>query len=287
MAFQTLTSTDVASPSSTALNNLGSSDGADLNNRNSVPFSFLIAFLALFVVFMGLGLWARRIVFFARRRLGLPVPDEQPFRRQVARPKRPVLWDVYPDQRVQPKKWERFQVSILALYVCCMCTHALQPLSLWSCKEVPVDEHKSMSAYVPEPPPWPPAPPALRSLPRTRGPGVMIVEPPSAPPSSPRGPRTLREHFQAFDDLKEWWLDIAHPMRHMQAKTETTEKKPEEVHVAVFIAMPSHRVTLSKRVSGGGAEQLGEIALGISSCAWEYGDTAVLLQVPEVPQTLT
>ena len=84
MALQTLTSSDTAVPTSTPTGD-GGDDSAppDLNARNSVPFSFLVAFLALFVVFMGLGLWARRIVFFARRRLGLPVPEPAPRRRRA------------------------------------------------------------------------------------------------------------------------------------------------------------------------------------------------------------
>jgi hypothetical protein len=115
MAFQTATSSSLAAdPTSTQAqtNNTDPGDGADLDTRNSVPFSFLIAFLALFVVFMGMGLWARRIVFFARRRMGLPVPEEQPFKRQVARLKRPVLWDVYPEKQFRLEKWQGFEVSM-------------------------------------------------------------------------------------------------------------------------------------------------------------------------------
>ena len=118
MALQTVTTTDtgsVPSPTGTqpvALPVPSDTPTNDLNTRNSVPFSFLIAFLALFVVFMGMGLWARRIVFFARRQLGLPVPDEIPYRRQVSRAQRPVLWDVYPDKFAQSEKWEGIQVCI-------------------------------------------------------------------------------------------------------------------------------------------------------------------------------
>ena len=116
MAFQTATSSSLA-PTSTS--NGTSTDtgggGADLNAKNSVPFSFLIAFLALFVVFMGLGLWARRIVFFARRRMGLPVP-EPPQRRREVKSKKPVLWDVYPDKRAQPARWASIEASTVCLH---------------------------------------------------------------------------------------------------------------------------------------------------------------------------
>ena len=116
MALQTRTSTMSSSPN-TALPAAGtpSSDpdpgeGASLNTKNSVPFSFLIAFLALFVVFMGMGLWARRIVFFARRRMGLPVPEPPPRQRDI-KPRKPVLWDVYPDKRRQAERWHAITVS--------------------------------------------------------------------------------------------------------------------------------------------------------------------------------
>lgn len=65
----------------------------DLNTANSIPFSFLIAFLALFVAFMIIGLWARRISIYMRRRLGLPVP-EPPARRTAPKQARPIIWDV-------------------------------------------------------------------------------------------------------------------------------------------------------------------------------------------------
>lgn len=89
-------------------------DSADLNTKNSVPFSFLIAFLALFVVFMGMGLWARRIVFYARRRMGLPVP-EPPQKQQDVKSRKPVLWDVYPDMRKQPDRWHAIVVSVCSI----------------------------------------------------------------------------------------------------------------------------------------------------------------------------
>lgn len=115
MALQTLSTTGT-SPAATASPTVDPTpgEGAQLNTRNSVPFSFLIAFLALFVVFMGMGLWARRIVFFARRQLGLPIP-EPPRRRRPVLAQKPVLWDVYPDSRVQPQKWEGMEVSQPAL----------------------------------------------------------------------------------------------------------------------------------------------------------------------------
>lgn len=265
MALQTLTSSS-AFPTSTA-DSSGSDgdDGNDLGSRNSVPFSFLIAFLALFVAFMGLGLWARRIVFFARRRLGLPVPDETTMRRQVVRPKKPVLWDIYPDKEAHAEKWEAMEVSISASpFEILILKCSVKPLSVWYCREVPVKPTRP--AYEPPEPSWPPPAPTARSLPRMRGPGVMVIEPPTIPSS---GPRSWRDHLHAFDGVKEWWLDLADPMRHELPKN-VIATKPEEVQVAVFVAMPSqHSIPDTHRR---GAEQVGEVAIGISGTRWHYED---------------
>ena len=114
MALQTVSISSTAAvvaASATSTSNSGSTDN-DLNGRNSIPFSFLVAFLALFVIFMTLGLCARRIIYHIRLQLGLPVPLP---RRRVLEVKRvkPVLWDVYPEGRIEGGKWHDIEVSYL------------------------------------------------------------------------------------------------------------------------------------------------------------------------------
>lgn len=118
MALQTLASSSTASgPAQTT-----SSQPVEpqLDSRNSIPFSFLVAFLALFVGFMVLGLWARRIIYYIRLRLGLPIPEPRP-KGVDTKPKKPVLWDVYPEKSRQVKKWCHMEVS---------CTHRLSRVRL-------------------------------------------------------------------------------------------------------------------------------------------------------------
>lgn len=251
MAFQTSTSSPLA-PTSSSNSTSTDPGGADLNARNSVPFSFLIAFLALFVVFMGLGLWARRIVFFARRRMGLPVP-EQPQSKREARSKRPVLWDVYPDKHAQPGRWA-----------------SVEPLSTWYCRDAPpppLCEHTPVVQ-----PGWPPnfgqpVPPAL-----SRGPGraIALAPPPLPSPSlpSPFARRSLRARFVPLDSLREWWLDLTNPMRHAPPKgADGAKGRIDSLQVAVFVAMPSRPAGQPR-----GLAQLGEMAIGIAATRWEHGE---------------
>lgn len=110
MALQTLSSSATAAEgTSTGTSNSGFSD-SELNGRNSIPFSFLVAFLALFVAFMTIGLCARRIVYYVRLQLGLPVPLP-PQRMQVVKPKKPELWDVYPERGIDSGRWANMEVS--------------------------------------------------------------------------------------------------------------------------------------------------------------------------------
>ncbi|EKM57591.1 uncharacterized protein PHACADRAFT_251287 [Phanerochaete carnosa HHB-10118-sp] len=258
MALQTLTATTAnAAPTNTVASD---PDGDDLNTRNSVPFSFLVAFLALFVCFMGLGLWARRIVFFARRRLGLPVP-ELPQRRQRIRPRKPVLWDMYPDGCVQPEKWE-----------------GMEPLSSWFCREVPVVEVPYEDPELTQP--WPPQSPMHQRMPRRGGVPVMDIAPTPSPSGSPRLPR---DRMHPIQNLKEWWLDLVDPMRHSPPKDGLGDKgQVDQLQVAVLISMPSLDRGIPPATNNGGVEQLGELSIGIVGMPWNHDDSAL-----DLPETRT
>jgi len=260
MALQTLTTTDTnAAPTSTSTSDPGGIDPSeDLNSHNSVPFSFLVAFLALFVCFMGLGLWARRIVFFARRRLGLPVPDP-PQRYQRARPRKPMLWDVYPDGRVQPEKWE-----------------GIGPLSSWYCREVPVVEIPQEDPELTRP--WPPPSLMHQRMPRRGGVPIMSITPMPSP-SEPR--QSPRDRVNPARRLKEWWLDLVDPMRHSPQKDGLGDKgQVDQLQVAVFISMPSPDDGKLSATTRGGVEQLGELSIGIAGMPWNYDDS--VLDLPEI-----
>lgn len=111
MALQTLTSSTLA-PVETGTSNSGSNTDPNTPGRNSIPFSFLVAFLALFVAFMTIGLCARRIVYFVRLQLGLPIPQPQE-RPHAMKAKKPILWDVYPERRDEGGRWQDIEVSPL------------------------------------------------------------------------------------------------------------------------------------------------------------------------------
>ncbi|GJE85140.1 hypothetical protein PsYK624_012180 [Phanerochaete sordida] len=260
MALQTLTSSGPASTPTGGTDGSSDAPPADLSARNSVPFSFLVAFLALFVVFMGLGLWARRIVLFARRRLGLPVPDAPPPRRRRARPPKPALWDVCPapDARA-PARWA-----------------GMQPLAAWYCRAAPPADSEGPQDEPAPTPQWPP-PIMHQRMPR-RG-GVPLMRMPSPAPQAsgaPPPPQTLRERMHgAARPFREWWLDIADPMRHTPPKDGLArEAAVDRLQVAVLVLMPS--VDHGKpHAASGGLEDLGELAIGIYGTEWDY-DSASL-----------
>ena len=109
MALQTLTSSTADQPAPTSTQPQPNPND-DLGTKNSIPFSFLIAFLALFVAFMAVGLWARRFANFVRRRLGLPIPEPPP-RYGEQKPARPVIWDVSPAPGGDASRWNTMQAS--------------------------------------------------------------------------------------------------------------------------------------------------------------------------------
>ena len=82
-----------------------------LTPGSSIPFSFLIAFIALFLFFLGCGLGTRRAAVVLRRNLGLEDPAVSGSRRKEV--VRPVIWDAWPemDQRNACEKWTTMQVS--------------------------------------------------------------------------------------------------------------------------------------------------------------------------------
>ncbi|KAI8972884.1 hypothetical protein BD414DRAFT_525183 [Trametes punicea] len=107
MAFQTssaATATTTASSSQTASG--GTGVASTLNGNSSLPFSFLITFIAVFLFFLGCGLGSRRVTSRLRRNLQLQItPVEASFPAGIS--ERPLLWDVHlcdPPLAVQSQK---------------------------------------------------------------------------------------------------------------------------------------------------------------------------------------
>ena len=72
-----------------------------LGSSSSLPFSFLVTFVAIFLFFLGCGLGSRRVTRTLRRNLGLEVTGlGSDSDKRVARTprKRPLLWDAFPHE---------------------------------------------------------------------------------------------------------------------------------------------------------------------------------------------
>ncbi|EJF60543.1 hypothetical protein DICSQDRAFT_155683 [Dichomitus squalens LYAD-421 SS1] len=90
------TSTDSA-PSETSSNS--GNDNPGFKPGSSLPFSFLVTFIAIFLFFLGCGIGSRRVTRTLRRNLGLQVTGLELDRRQSRIPRaRPLLLDVFPKE---------------------------------------------------------------------------------------------------------------------------------------------------------------------------------------------
>ncbi|TCD66922.1 hypothetical protein EIP91_000761 [Steccherinum ochraceum] len=108
-------STSTGQPSSTS--SPPPNTGNALTPGSSIPFSFLIAFIALFLFFLGCGLGTRRAALVLRRNLGLSDPASSPgSRRQAAKPE---IWDAWPEmdeKGAAGEKWDMVQ-PLAATYI--------------------------------------------------------------------------------------------------------------------------------------------------------------------------
>ncbi|KAI0367400.1 hypothetical protein BV20DRAFT_970585 [Pilatotrama ljubarskyi] len=97
-----------ASPSSSSPAASSSSTGTpiDLSGNSSLPFSFLITFVAIFLFFLGCGLGSRRVTRQLRRNLGLQITPASGTSSLDQPLEKPILWDVYPSDSLLPLKHE-------------------------------------------------------------------------------------------------------------------------------------------------------------------------------------
>ncbi|KAK7676813.1 hypothetical protein QCA50_020219 [Cerrena zonata] len=105
MAIQS--STGSVSPTSTSTGTNTDNGPKPLNPSSSIPFSFLIAFIALFLFFLGCGLGTRRVAWALRRGFGLDDLDNDGGHRKKRRElRKPEIWDVWPEELKAEGKWD-------------------------------------------------------------------------------------------------------------------------------------------------------------------------------------
>lgn len=110
-----VTTTSIPNNSNDNNNNTNNGGGGNtINPGSSIPFSFLIAFIALFLFFLGCGIGTRRVAFAIRRSMG--IQDEFETGGRVPRretQQQPVLHDVWPklvdEYGEDNRKWESLQ----------------------------------------------------------------------------------------------------------------------------------------------------------------------------------
>nr|VWP01948.1 Mitochondrial division protein 1 [Ganoderma boninense] len=96
------TSASAPSDTASAMDGSGSGDPGmpGLSSSSSLPFSFLVTFVAIFLFFLGCGLGSRRVTRTLRRNLALEVtglgPGDNDGRGARIPRKRPLLWDAFP-----------------------------------------------------------------------------------------------------------------------------------------------------------------------------------------------
>ncbi|KAI0694028.1 hypothetical protein BC835DRAFT_1415538 [Cytidiella melzeri] len=279
MALQTLTSSAPQSTETvTATSSTDPPGTTDDGNpgslgRNSIPFSFLVAFLALFVAFMGIGLFARRLVNFVRLQLGLPVTEPRPRQLRSKRPK-PVLWDVYPEQSKDICKWRD-----------------MDPLSGWFLRE---NSGLLDAEAIAQAPAEPISHAPFMTFVATGRMSIAAVPVPP-PPVVFRPPSThLSNRLPTRNPIRALLASIRGLTRSpVQPDPLPDKDKPsiESLRVAVLVAMPSEErrwrekasrnreSTASSSTSEGGEEwgigQFGEMSLGIADVPWTWPDSAL------------
>ncbi|OSD05136.1 hypothetical protein PYCCODRAFT_1450689 [Trametes coccinea BRFM310] len=300
MAFQTSSSASTTSTSSSSQTPASGSMSMppNLDGNSSLPFSFLITFIAVFLFFLGCGLGSRRVTRQLRRNLGLQIAQSpSPSTSRIN--EKPLLWDVFlSDPPSRPKSegatdryaWEN-----------------LSPLSATYVR-TSSGERNGGSRLAAEPPPHPrwrttaflaPGRGFMRSLATTPS---LARPPPFQHPDTPIRPRTTPR----IPEMR--WR--GHRLPDFIARPLLPPPEPEEVHgswdtveleskspvrgleVAVVISMPSvDRAKSRKRseiyasgspnsskmmvdaeveefeVSGG--HEAGEYLLGFARLPWE------------------
>ncbi|KAI1794320.1 hypothetical protein LXA43DRAFT_996565 [Ganoderma leucocontextum] len=96
-------STSAPSETASSTNGNGNPGMQGLSSSSSLPFSFLVTFVAIFLFFLGCGLGSRRVTRTLRQNLGLEVTGLGSTKRASRVPReRPLLWDAFPHAAPSP-----------------------------------------------------------------------------------------------------------------------------------------------------------------------------------------
>ncbi|KAI9069093.1 hypothetical protein FKP32DRAFT_1560388 [Trametes sanguinea] len=279
MAFQTSSSASTTATSSSSQTPASGSMGMppNLDGNSSLPFSFLITFIAVFLFFLGCGLGSRRVTRQLRRNLGIQVSRSATISTSRLSEK-PLLWDVYltdPPSRPQYEgstdryAWEN-----------------LSPLSATYVRTATGEQNGGTRPEV-EPPPPPrwgttaflaPGRGFMRSLATTPS---LARPPPFQHPHTPARPRTstripeLRWRGHRLPDF------IARPLlpppepgevHEIVETVELESKSPVRgLEVAVLISMPSpDRARSTKRVDAYGSGSPNSSKMGVDAQVEEF-----------------
>ncbi|KAI0628555.1 hypothetical protein C8Q77DRAFT_1220754 [Trametes polyzona] len=290
-------------PSSSTAPSTSAGMPAALAGNSSLPFSFLITFIAIFLFFLGCGLGSRRVTRQLRRNLGLQITPPSPLPSSHVREK-PIIWDVYPSYLALPTKSESGGSRVVHGYT----WENMAPLCATYVRTPPTTAGGDASACPePEPPPrrfrWPASFIASRGMMRTIAASPSLARPPplqligQAPPR-----RTTRNEPEVLWRGHRLPQFIARPLLPpgMQPREDSSgadEPTPSEelpvsaLQVSVLIAMPSPETSQARRArekadecdsesskKDGGAEieefevspveGLGEYTLGFTRMPW-------------------
>ncbi|KAI0718742.1 hypothetical protein C8T65DRAFT_637950 [Cerioporus squamosus] len=281
-------------------------------SSSSLPFSFLVTFIAIFLFFLGCGLGSRRVTRTLRRNFGLEVDNRSRGRAGLVARERPLIWDVCPvEGKDTGHAWAQFR-PLCASYVRAIPAGASASdfsSSPGALQTQPArTERPAELGLTPSVLHWAPGGMGAMGFTLSRGGLRAIPRPAPVPSPTPRPvypirarppPRPPRWHGHQIPAWVVRWL--SGPARTGLGRGEDFEGRTEqEMHerqpvqalqVLTVITMPSPeraaaRRTRAKAVEAGvspiaeqergyapgDAEEVGEYVLGVARVPWETGE---------------
>ncbi|KAH9852368.1 hypothetical protein C2E23DRAFT_922165 [Lenzites betulinus] len=277
------------SPTTSSSSPATSSAGAPVNlmGSSSLPFSFLITFIAIFLFFLGCGLGSRRVTRQLRRNLGLQItPAIPPSSSQAA--EKPAIWDICPSHPRIPTKSEDGGGHPAHRYA----WENLSPLSATYVRTpVSANELDGSAHPEPEPPPrpWWTASSLFtsRGLMRTLAASPALARPPPPHLAGPGAPRRVavvqpEVHWRGHRLPQFIARPLLPPGMHARVVTkDVPERAPgaegsiDALQVGVVIAMPSPAASQARRARAKESDGGGKMADGSGA---EIGEIEVSLE---------
>ncbi|GBE83940.1 hypothetical protein SCP_0509990 [Sparassis crispa] len=271
-----MSATPTSSTDSAEASNTSTAHGFQaLSPATSLPFTFVIVFVAVFLFFVGCSCGSRRFAWELRHRIA--VQDQDTPRR--VRQSRPVLWDVWTQMgRNTRKNWvgqKQIEEAVLDIW------SAVQPLSVTYVREHQRPKHRNADADCARPPvsaalpvPRPPAPLTLPSA-FLRVFERILFLPPFIPPRIP--PRRDETEFpevpKAPPPVRALQVSILiampSPVRGTRRIPRSMDDLPEQKEDRIVDEERRGRTT--DEVTNGDAadgEKLGEYVIGMTEVPW-------------------